>query len=327
MKREKTKAKKLATKAPTINMSAAYKEIAQHYVSTEMWGAIDDSLYMHGLEPTNSDAHCAIQLEAGQLTRIDSLIDRINQAIDHYGDLTIKEMPYHKDLDEVIENIYGEAADNVVHIFMDADDADDADKYLMPMDDVVCPGCGTNHSEGIEEITRKHAECADCDVPFADDEDSVWYNGVANEDGDRDGEMLCWDCFEARPNVWSVCCQGDDGHINLVKGHLFDSGITAKAAGKALSELNKGRLFMVSDAKGTEPTTRYIEDIPLVMPEVKADAKPGTFTQLAMFAGGLLGAGIANAANAAMSAPGVRVAEPVDMVEEVVEAVGKEAVA
>jgi hypothetical protein len=354
MKKAK-KQHKTTAKAPT-NMAAAYKEVAQHYVATEMWDAVDRCIYMHGKEPTSSNHHGAMQLAAGQIDRIDSLTDALRKAMDHYGDLTIKDMPYHKDLEEVIDDIYFESANEVVDMYLD-----EGDKYLKDSKTPICPDCGGIHDDHDNDFDDEEmpTECDACGSEPANPEDLKWYSGLPglSEEGFH-GETLCQSCLSEKPLLFSVA-YSTNGPMRLVsKDHIFERQEKAIAAAKALATLNKGRQFMVWATKGNMGMPRFMEDAPLTIPHpealeranvmreemskaiedelirgckdlvakeksakaVKPEEKSGTFAQLAMFGGAMLGAGLATAAMS--GSPGVRVSDvsTSDVIEEVVEA-------
>jgi hypothetical protein len=206
-------------------------------------------------------------------------------------------------------------------------------------------------------------ECEECGAEPNDPENLQWYSGLPSLDGTGfHGKTLCHSCLAEKPLLFSVA-YSTNGPMKLVSNeHIFTNQEKATASAKALASLNKGRQFMVWASKGNFGMARFMEDVALTIPPAgamervdamreemnkaieaelvkgcqevvakemevaaKKDEKGGAFTQLAMFAGGLLGAGIANAAKG--GAPGVRVADVVsDDVSEVVEAVAKEAV-
>jgi hypothetical protein len=134
MKRTKKPTKKQTKtakkEAPTSIQSIASRKVAEHFLIGEVVAAIDNSIYMHGIEPIDAECYDALQLEAIEPYRLEALMLDVYQALDRYFDRDVEDMEMLRSLSEVIQEEFDSYADDIIHFFWDADFDDEFFKVV-----------------------------------------------------------------------------------------------------------------------------------------------------------------------------------------------------
>jgi hypothetical protein len=161
------KSKKPARKTVPEPEITPHEYITDYYMSKHMWEAVDRSISYHNMQPASENGYHAIQLEATKTWRVNELMEALYDTMDYHYNTPMKDLKGAPDLDEVIEELYLSHADEVVHEYMDATDAD---KYLVPHNPATCSDCKQMKEEKAallkhltEEAAKEKAEAGQND--------------------------------------------------------------------------------------------------------------------------------------------------------------------
>jgi hypothetical protein len=148
------------TNNPPKPIAKRYDAIVDYYVSNEMWDAIDRSIYWHDLQPASQDAYHTIQMEAGKTWRMEEITDQVNATLERYFNTPMKDLEEEPSMEEAIFEIYADAADEVLHLYIDAEDVDD---YLLPHNEETCPNCKKMREAQAKHEAALHAKAGEND--------------------------------------------------------------------------------------------------------------------------------------------------------------------